>query len=97
MNKKFDNVFLGLGSGILLPLLSVMIIYLYRFDNYSVNEFFDFMKTMKVFSKLISLCVIPNLLIFFIFIWTHKDHSARGVLGATILWAFVIAIIKFTI
>lgn len=46
------------------------------------------------FLPILSLCVVPNLLIFFTFIWTNRDKSARGVLLATIIYAMYVCIMK---
>jgi hypothetical protein len=46
-------------------------------------------------SKVVSLAAIPNLLLFFLFIWTKRNFSARGVIFATLLLAFVMLILKF--
>ena len=62
-------------------------------------DFFDFLFRsflLGVHFKLISICVFPNLLAFFIFIWTNYLKSARGVLLATFIYAFIIFIGKFT-
>lgn len=97
MNSRFDKFWIGLPLGLLLPLVIVYSVFLYRFDNYTFEEFIHFLKTMRVFSKLISLCVIPNLGLFFIFIWTNNNLSAKGVLGSTIIWTFVTIIIRFLV
>ncbi len=44
---------------------------------------------------MISLSVIPNLLLFFLFIWTNRTLSARGVIFATLLVAMVMLVLKF--
>lgn len=46
------------------------------------------------FLPILSLCVIPNLLTFFIFIWTKRDKSAKGVLMATFAFAIYVGIMK---
>ena len=50
---------------------------------------------LGMLSKVISLSAIPNLLLFFIYIWTNRNFSARGVIFATFLLAFVMLILKF--
>jgi hypothetical protein len=50
---------------------------------------------MHALPKILSLMVIPNLLVFFIFIWTDHLYTARGVLAATVFDALVIMALKF--
>ena len=47
-------------------------------------------------THVISLSVLINLLIFFMKIRTYRDEQARGVLFATMLYAIIIIIIKFS-
>jgi hypothetical protein len=94
-NFSFDRLWIGLVGGLFLPPLCLIIIYLTKAPNSSLAEYFDFLITYKVFTKLISLCAAPNLLLFFIFIWTNRLLSARGVLFATILYTFFIIIFNF--
>ena len=96
-NFSLDSVWLGLIAGILLPPIFLIITYLFKTDEYTVNQFFFFLVTFKVLTKLISLCVVPNLLLFFGFIWTDRLYSARGVLFATILYAMFVLIFRFAI
>ena len=47
-------------------------------------------------AHVISLSVLINLLIFFMKIRTYRDEQARGVLFATMLYAIIIIVIKFS-
>jgi hypothetical protein len=51
---------------------------------------------MGLLSKLLSLSAIPNLLLFFVFIWTNRPFSARGVIFATLVVALVMLVLKFS-
>jgi hypothetical protein len=97
MKSRYDLVKLGFVLGILAPVISFFIVYKIKFDSYSLAGFYDFLITMHALPKLLSLMVIPNLLIFFIFIWTDHLHAARGVLAATVFDAIVIMALKFLI
>ena len=44
---------------------------------------------------IITLSLLINLLIFFMKIMTRREQAARGVLGATIFYAFIIVYLKF--
>lgn len=93
--KSWDSLKLGMILGVGWPLLVMILFYLVKFDNYPLNIFFDQLMELKLFSKFISVCVYPNLLLFFIFIWKNLLYSARGVLLATILLGFLVIILKF--
>jgi hypothetical protein len=94
---KFDKLWLGLILALAAPVITIFIVYLHSFDNYSIKEFFHFLAAMRIMSKLFSLCVLPNLGIFFLFIWGDFLRGARGVLTATFIVTAVILIIQFVI
>jgi hypothetical protein len=48
-------------------------------------------------TKLFSLCVLPNLGLFFLFLWPDFNKAAKGVVTATFLVAIVIVIIQISI
>lgn len=93
--KKSGSLKLGLLLGLLFPLVVMVVFYLVKFSSYPIEYFREQLMNMKLFSKFISICVYPNLLLFFIFIWRNRLLSARGVLGATILLALAVFIVKF--
>jgi len=94
LKKYSDNLYIGLTLGIIIPIVTLIIVYFYVFNRYKISEFLYFLKTMNILSKLLSLCVVPNLLLFFSFIWTKKDSSAKGVLVATFVLAFLVILLK---
>jgi hypothetical protein len=95
--KRFDNFFLGLALGLLCPVIAMVLFFYFKADVHNLNTFWNFLIGTQILSKLISLCVIPNLLIFFLFIWTDKLISARGVVYATLFYAIVVFVVKFSI
>jgi len=97
MKSKFNSVYLGLVLGIVAPLLTMLIVYIINFNAFDINELISYLVGKNVFTKLVSLCVIPNLLLFFIFIRLNYLYSARGVLMATILFAVFVFITKFAL
>ncbi|OFX47509.1 MAG: hypothetical protein A2046_13055 [Bacteroidetes bacterium GWA2_30_7] len=97
MKYSLNNVFLGLIIGLLIPVIALFIFFLSTNNNLSFLEYLKYLISMNVVTQLVSLCVVPNLLLFFIFIWTNKLYSARGVLFSTIIYTIIVFIIKFTI
>jgi hypothetical protein len=95
MKSRTNNVWLGSILGLLVPVITVFLVYKIRFGRYDLNEFFIVFIQNKVLSSLLSLCMIPNLLVFLIFIWLNYLFSARGVLLSTFIVGFIIVGIKF--
>lgn len=97
MSLKINNIKLGIILGILAPVLSMLVIYLLKFSEYNFQELIDFLLARRIFTKIISLCVIPNLALFFLFLNKNYYYSARGVLISTVLFALFVFITKFAL
>ena len=99
MNKlsRYNNMRLGLAIGLVVPLITVFIFYKVKFSHQDIGEFLSTMASKELLSSILSLCVIPNLLAFFISIWTNMLSLARGVLMATFVFALVVVAVKYLI
>lgn len=93
MKKKYNKLLAGLTLGILFPVASMILVYFFRYNASGIIELLRFLNQMGILTKVLSLSVIPNLLLFFVFIRTDKLLSARGVLFSTLIWAALIFII----
>lgn len=94
MEKWKDHTLTGLTGGILAPVLAFYIFVIVNRPDQTMTEVFNSFRAQGVHTHIISLAVLVNLALFFIFLWTKKEKSARGVLGATILYAVFVFIIK---
>ena len=92
-NKQYNTEQLGIITGLIVPLIVIIGFYEYRGAE-SIGVFFEKIVRVGIFSELVSLCVVPNLLLFFIFMWSNRLKSARGVIGATFIYAFVVIGLK---
>lgn len=97
MTFKIDNIKFGLILGILAPALTLLIIYLIKFLGFNLRELIDLLVSSGVFTKILSLCVIPNLALFFLFLNKYYYETTRGILMATIIVAAFIFITKFAL
>ena len=92
---KYDSVIFGTVIGVLAPMLVFTTYYLIMYHGMQLTPFFHYLTTGEIFIPVISLsCFCANLPIFFIFIWTDRDKSARGVLQATFIYAIYVCIMK---
>jgi hypothetical protein len=92
-NKKFDTLLTGLIPALVLPVLTLLGFWIVKSDEGFV-EFLVKFREMRMLSKIVSLAAVPNLLLFFLFIWTNRNFSARGVIFATLILAFFMLILK---
>lgn len=92
--NQYDKLVFGLVPGILLPVLAFIVTWAVISD-IPLGRYLDQFREMNRLSSLISLSAIPNLLLFFVFIWLNNYRSARGVIFATLILALVMLIVKF--
>jgi len=95
MKGRFNNVWLGTILGIVIPVITIIVVWQVRFDYMGPGEFFNVMLKRKLLSSILSLCAVPNLLVFLIFIWLNNLYSARGVLLSTFIVGFIMIVIKY--
>ena len=92
--NRYDQLLTGWLIGIIAPLIIFLVVYKV---NYSATDFTAFLRNvwqMKIFLKILSLCVFPNLGFFFLFYRMKYDMAARGVIMATFMYAFFVLIAK---
>lgn len=97
MKSKINSTILGLLIGLLVPVLSILLAYVVRFqDELTIKEFIDSLLIYRVYTKVMALGVyFGNIVFFFLFIKTDLLKAARGVLLATILYSFAIMVFRF--
>ena len=90
--NKIDTFGVGLLSGLVLPVIIFFMVYVMKETEVSFAEYIRGMWRMQALIKLGSLCVFANVTVFWIFLKKKYEKAARGVLGATILYALVVLI-----
>lgn len=96
MKFNFDSQLLGATLGLLAPAIAFFSYYFINYNYMTAEKFFKYMQLGQITSAVTSLCVLSNLLVFFIFIWTKKYYSARGVLLSTFIYAALVCYLKFS-
>jgi len=95
MQKKINKQWHGYLLGVLLPAISLVIIYFALASDFRFVDFIRYLNVRGDLSRALSLSVLPNLGLFFVFIWTDRLKAAQGVLGSTIILALIIVFMRF--
>ena len=97
MRKKYNNLWLGLALAIILTAVAFFAFY-YAGENKfpTFQSYITYIRFTGMFSSVVALSALPNLLLFFIFIWTNRYRSARGVLTAVVLFTLIVAILRLS-
>ena len=97
MLKKIDlnKFWIGAVSGLLLPLLSLLGYWLWSYKYMRFYpQFFKFLMNGGVLSAVLSLCLIPNLGMFFLFLNKEKYKTTRGIILTMLVYGFIIVYLK---
>jgi hypothetical protein len=92
---KYDRIITGIISGILIPPITGLIIYLFSADGLSLSSYLSHISETNIVTHSITLCVFPNVIIFLIYNRFDMLRACRGVLAITIAWAVVVFGVKF--
>lgn len=92
---KKNNLRLGLALGLIGPLLGLVIIYFVKFPSYSFMDFLTyFMNDNRMITSVGSLSLLVNVILFTIYINTHRDDTAKGIFLITLIYGIGILILK---
>lgn len=94
---KKDNLRLGLILGLVAPILSLIVYYFVKFyPLYSFKDFLSFIQSNKSQITAISVpCLVLNIVLFTVYINSHRDKTAKGVFAATLIYAIIALLFKF--
>jgi len=95
--KKLNTNLTGVLSGIILPGILFFVLYYARFRSI---EFIDYPGQMiigKFLPVVLSWCIIPNLLLFFVFNWIEWLKAAMGIIVMTVILTVLLFAIRFLI
>ncbi len=98
MGKRYlihDSIYLGALVGAILPALGSAIYRMLEFTDYSWEQYYTYIFNTEIFARLISLCVITNLVSMYGFHYIKYDKAIRGVIFITLLYAVVSVILLF--
>ena len=94
-SEKYDKVVTGVISGLVLPFIIGLIIYIFSHDHLTLHSYLARIADSNIITHSITLCVFPNIFIFLIFNRFDMLRASRGVLSITIVWAIIVFGVKF--
>jgi hypothetical protein len=94
MNRRWNNLWIGLIVGLALPLLVFLGFYLIMYARVPFSEYVCYTLKMRTLPKILSLCAIPNLGIFYILLNKEYWWATRGIIAAMFVYVLGIVAIK---
>jgi hypothetical protein len=93
-SEKFDKVYIGVISGLVFPIIVGLIIYTLSSGHQSIASYLHRISNSDIITHAISLCVFPNIIIFFLYNQFDMLRATKGVLAMTIVWAVIVFGVK---
>jgi hypothetical protein len=94
MNPK-KQVLIGLGLGLLTSFLISFVVFLGSNPGFTAADYFNIYVNGKILAPVLSVALVGNLGLFFLFLRLDKDMISKGILSATMLVGVLIFILKF--
>ena len=92
---KKDNLRLGLVLGLVGPILGLVILKFIKAPSSSFSDFLEmFFNDNKYLTSIGSLSLLVNVILFTIYINTHRDNTAKGIFVVTLIYGITILLLK---
>jgi hypothetical protein len=92
---KRDNLRLGLVLGLLMPVIGLLVFYLWKFHSATFSEFLGYLGTNKnLVTSLSVICLFLNVVLFTIYINTKRDQTAKGIFAITVVFGIAAFLFK---
>ncbi|HSO77709.1 MAG TPA: hypothetical protein VLQ76_04020 [Bacteroidales bacterium] len=92
--KRYDNALTGVISGLIVPLIGFAIFYFVTAKGLSAGQYLKRVEEAGNITHIMSASVFLNIFIFLVYNKLDMLRALRGVLGVTLVWAFVVFGIK---
>lgn len=95
---KKDNLKLGLVLGLLGPVLGLVVVYFVKYGELAFSDFFElFINTKSMITAIGSLSLLANVVLFTLYVNTHRDNTAKGIFIMTLIYGITILLLKVVI
>jgi hypothetical protein len=94
---KKDNLKFGLVLGLIGPILGLIVIKFIKpeFRGLAFGDYFNwFINTNRLLTSIGSLSLLANVILFTIYINTHRDYTAKGIFIITLIYGIGILLLK---
>ena len=93
--NKLNTLTTGIVSGTILPVIVYFILYYSKIQDVHFTLFSNHMVIGQIIPIIISHCILPDLILFFVFNGLNWMQASKGVLGTTVVLTILVFAIKF--
>lgn len=98
-SDKIDNTLLGFILGLILPMIMLVLLYLFKFKalDYTWDTYIGSVKQLSTLPAFIRNCVFLNLPFFFLFNLLQKFNLCKGIFFASVLYIIAMIVVKYVL
>jgi hypothetical protein len=85
-----DRLWLGFILGMIIPVLAFYLYYLAKFSDIDFFKYVGSLHEYRLLFKIMSLCVLADLPLFYLFLQFNWMRASRGVVMACFIFAFLV-------
>lgn len=94
---KFNKPIYGLLLGLIFPIISFLLYYFYKTKgDMSLLTWFNLLIKYNLFMTILSLSVLPNIILFFLFKKLDYWYTIKGVITAIFIYTMIVLVLRFT-
>jgi hypothetical protein len=97
MMQKLNNLFLGIFIGILIPVILYIVIVYPKMSHFKFLDSYYRQTMIKLLPILLTRCIFPNAIVFFLLIWRNQLKIAKGILISTAVLTGALVLINFVL
>ncbi len=94
MKRNKNTLAYGFFPALILPLIVFAVLYVFKHQDVGFKDYIVSLWKLGALLKIMTICVLPNLILFLYNYRLKYDIAARGVLMATFLYAILVMISK---
>lgn len=83
--------------GILIPFIISLVVFIETNPNLSYKDYFNIYLHGQLLAAILSLSLLGNLALFFLFLKLEREMISRGIVASTLLVGAVILVLKITV
>lgn len=87
----------GIAMGIFIPFIISSVVFVKTNPNLAYKEYFNIYLHGQILAAILSLSLLGNLALFFLFLKLEKEMISRGIVASTLLVGAIILVLKIIV
>ncbi len=95
MKAKIDKTIIGFFIGVLIPILAFVLLYIFKYNYYSIEKYIEFASYPINLLRLLKICVFAQLPFFFVGNMLQMFRFCKGIFIASLIYIAIMSYFNF--